>query len=246
MEAITVMKRYEMKYLMDKKQTAFLKEHLKGHMHPDAYGMTTIASLYYDTPDARLVRASMEKPLYKEKLRLRSYGAATESSPVYLELKRKADGIVYKRRAEATLPEVNSFMKGADSLKGDPQIDKELAYFRDFYHNLEPACLIMYDRVAYCGEEGDLRLTIDARPRYRTDDLSLTGSLEGEPLLAEGWSILEIKVQGAMPRWLSALLSQAGIYKTSFSKYGEAYRLEAMKKQNKTIVMAKTKKFGAA
>ena len=94
MEAIKVMKRYELKYLMDKKQTAALRKALKGHMQIDAYGLTTIASLYYDTPDARLVRASLEKPEYKEKLRLRSYGLATESSPVYLELKRKAEGIV--------------------------------------------------------------------------------------------------------------------------------------------------------
>ena len=91
---INVMKRYELKYLPDRGQTAWLISRLKGHMEPDRYGLTTIASLYYDTPDRRLIRASLEKPEFKEKLRLRSYGPATEASPVFLELKRKASGIV--------------------------------------------------------------------------------------------------------------------------------------------------------
>ena len=245
MEAVQVMKRYELKYLMDRTQTAFLKAQLKGHMQIDAYGLTTIASLYYDTPDARLVRASLEKPEYKEKLRLRSYGLATESSPLYLELKRKAEGIVYKRRIEATLPQVRAFMAGADALEGNPQIRKELAYFRDFYQNLEPACLVLYDRRAYCERDGDLRLTIDEWPRYRMEDLSLTHSLEGIPLLEEGWCILEIKVQGAMPLWLSAALSQAGIYKTSFSKYGEAFQRE-VRREDKNLILTVPKIFGAA
>lgn len=245
MEAIKVMKRYELKYLMDRKQTAALRKALKGHMQIDAYGLTTIASLYYDTPDARLVRASLEKPEYKEKLRLRSYGLATESSPVYLELKRKAEGIVYKRRIEATLPQVRAFMAGGDALAGDAQIRKELAYFRDYYQNLEPACLVLYDRRAYCEREGDLRLTIDERPRYRMEDLSLTHSLEGIPLLGEGWCILEIKVQGAMPLWLSSALGQAEIYKTSFSKYGEAFQREALK-ENNSLIMTAPKIIGAA
>ena len=87
--AVSVMQRYELKYLPDRGQTALLVRGLKGHMEPDRYGMTTIASLYYDTPDSRLVRRSMDKPDYKEKLRLRSYGRATQDSPVFLELKRK-------------------------------------------------------------------------------------------------------------------------------------------------------------
>lgn len=246
MEAITVMKRYELKYLMDGKQTDLLKKQLAGRLQADAYGLTTIASLYYDTPEGRLVRASLEKPAYKEKLRLRSYGLATESSPVYLELKRKAEGIVYKRRIETSLSQAEQFMAGADALRGDPQIRKELAYFRDFYRNLAPACLILYDRRAYCDGCGDLRLTIDERPRYRMEDLSLTRSLEGLPLLDEGWSILEIKVQGGMPLWLSALLNEAGLYKSSFSKYGEAYRLEQLKQPDKTIILPAPRTCGAA
>ncbi len=221
-----VMMRYELKYLMDRGQTAFLVRQLKGHMESDRYGKTTIASLYYDTPDRRLIRASMDKPDFKEKMRLRSYGPATEHSPVFLELKRKASGIVYKRRVRSTIPEVRAFFDGENELFADRQISRELNWFRDSYEPLEPACLILYDRVAYFEPNGDLRLTIDFNPRYRMEDLRLTGDMEGNPLLAEGDAILEVKVQAAMPLWLSAILDEGQICQSSFSKYGEAYRKE--------------------
>ena len=222
--AIDVMKRYERKYLMDRGQTAFLVRSLMGHMEPDRYGMTTIASLYYDTPDDRLIRRSLEKPDFKEKLRLRSYGRAAEDSPVFLELKRKASGIVYKRRVQTALPEVRRFFAGENGLFGNRQICRELEWFRDYYEPLRPACLIIYDRAAYFEPGGDLRLTIDFNPRFRMEDMDLTGSMDGEPLRPDGDTILEIKVQEAMPLWLTAILDEGQIYKTSFSKYGEAYR----------------------
>ncbi len=223
---INVMMRYELKYLMDRGQTAFLVRQLKGHMEPDRYGKTTIASLYYDTPDRRLIRTSMDRPDFKEKMRLRSYGPATEQSPVFLELKRKASGIVYKRRVQSTIPEVRAFFGGENELFADRQISRELNWFRDSYEPLEPACLILYDRVAYFEPDGDLRLTIDFNPRYRMADLRLTGDMEGNPLLANGDAILEVKVQAAMPLWLSAILDEGQICQSSFSKYGEAYRKE--------------------
>ena len=221
---IVVMKRYEMKYILSPEQTAFLKEKLIGHMELDKYGLTSIASLYYDTPDYRLIRTSIEKPPFKEKIRLRSYGIATEESPVYLELKRKAYGIVYKRRVETTIPLVHRFFAGEGDICSPGQINREITTFRDYYKTLVPACLIIYDRTAYFEPDGDLRLTIDENPRYRTDDLTLTKSMEGKSLLADGWTILEVKVQEAMPLWLTAILSEGKIYKGSFSKYGEAYR----------------------
>lgn len=222
--AVTVMKRYELKYLLSGEQTEFLKKRLEGHMEVDKYGKTSIASLYYDTPTYQLIRTSVEKPLFKEKIRLRSYGIATNESPVYLELKRKAYGIVYKRRVETTVPLVNKFFSGEGDICSPGQINREITTFRDFYKTLVPSCLIIYDRVAYFEPDGDLRLTIDENPRYRTDSLSLTESMDGISLLDEGWTILEIKVQDAMPLWLASALSDGNIRKASFSKYGEAYR----------------------
>ena len=143
--AVTVMQRYEMKYLLNERQTVTLQQQLDGHMKIDQYGLTSIASLYYDTPDARLIRASLDNQEFKEKLRLRSYGLATNTSPVYLELKRKFDGVVYKRRVQSTIPEIAHFFSGADTL-GTGQIPRELGFFRNHYEPLAPACLIIYDR----------------------------------------------------------------------------------------------------
>lgn len=226
---ITVMKRYELKYVLTKEQTDFLCEKLKGHMEIDKYGLTSISSLYYDTPDYRLIRTSIEKPLFKEKIRLRSYGIATEESPVYLELKRKAYDVVYKRRVQSTIPAVTKFFDREGDICADGQIAREISYFRDYYENLVPSCLIIYDRTAYYEPDGNLRLTIDYNPRYRTDNLNLTTNMDGISLLSEGSSILEIKVQEAMPLWLTSILSEGKIYKGSFSKYGEAYRQQALK-----------------
>ncbi len=244
--AVTVMRRYEMKYLLDGRQADFLRRRLEGRMRVDEYGLSSIASLYYDTPDARLVRASLEKPVFKEKLRLRAYGLATEDSPVFLELKRKYDGVVYKRRVQTTCPEAARFFAGAALAGGSGQIRKELEYFRDRYGTLRPACLVVYDRTAYFEPGGDLRLTIDEKPRYRTEGLTLTESLSGEPLLDGGRSVLEIKVQGAMPLWLSAILSEGKIFKCSFSKYGEAFRRELGKRKENAIPFAAPGVPGAA
>ena len=230
-EPIVVMKRYELKYLLDSAQTDFLVKSLEGHMKLDQYGRTSIASLYYDTPNYQLIRTSVEKPLFKEKIRLRSYGLATRESPVYLELKRKAYGIVYKRRVQSTIPLVEKFFAGSGDICAGGQINREITYFRDYYQTLVPACLIIYDREAFFEPGGDLHLTIDYCLRYRVDHLDLTTSMDGLPLRPPGHTILEIKVQEAMPLWLTHILDEGQIYKNSFSKYGEAFRQQLLNAQ---------------
>ena len=221
---IVTMKRYELKYILKPEQVNALKQGLVGHMEIDSYGLTQIASLYYDTPDYRLIRTSIEKPPFKEKIRLRSYGLAKEDSKLFLELKRKAYGIVYKRRVVTTQRDVDKFFNYEGDICADGQIAREISYFRGFYKKLVPSCLIIYDRTAYYEKNGDLRLTIDFNPRYRVTDLNLSTSMDGIPLLPEGYAILEVKVQEAMPLWLTKLLCENKIYKGSFSKYGEAYK----------------------
>ena len=226
---VVVMKRYEMKYILSGSQTEYFKKAVEGHMKIDKFGLTSIASLYYDTPNYRLIRTSIEKPPFKEKIRLRSYGIATEQSPVFLELKRKAYGIVYKRRVQSTIPLVDKFFRGVGDICAGGQINREITTFRDYYENLAPACLIIYDRIAYFQPGGDLRLTIDHNPRYRYDNLDLTTSMDGNSLLPQGSTILEVKVQQAVPLWLSEILTKGKIYKGSFSKYGEAYKQQLLK-----------------
>lgn len=232
---IVVMKRYELKYILTPEQDEFFREKLRGHMEVDKFGLTSIASLYYDTPDFRLINRSIEKPLFKEKIRLRSYGLSTSDSPVFLELKRKAYGIVYKRRVQSTIPLVEKFFSGDGDICAGGQINTEIKYFRDYYRTLVPACLIIYDRTAYFEPGGDLRLTIDQNPRYRTSDLDLRVSMDGISLLPKGYSILEIKVQEAMPLWLSSILDEGKIYKASFSKYGEAYKQQMINTYRKEL-----------
>lgn len=226
---VVVMKRYEMKYILSPEQTDYFKKSVEGHMKIDKFGLTSIASLYYDTPNYRLIRTSVEKPPFKEKIRLRSYGIATNESPVFLELKRKAYGIVYKRRVQSTIPLVQKFFDGEGDICAGGQINREITTFRDYYESLVPACMIIYDRIAYFEPDGDLRLTIDHNPRYRYDQLDLTKSMDGESLLKNGYTILEVKVQQAVPLWLSEILTKGRIYKGSFSKYGEAYRQQLLK-----------------
>ena len=225
MDVITVMKRYEMKYVLNKEQLDYLKSALIGHMEVDQYGKTSIASIYYDTPDFRLIRRSIEKPAYKEKIRLRAYGVVERGEPVYLEIKRKCQGIVYKRRIETSEIDVSRFLNHDDDVLAEGQIAKEIAYFRDYYQNLEPKIMISYDRTSYKEIEGDIRLTIDENPRYRTYDLNLHTSMDGQSLLPLGSAILEIKVQQEMPLWLADILDKGKIYQSSFSKVGTAYQM---------------------
>ena len=227
-DAIVVMDRYELKYVLSKEQVNDLVNALEGHMKIDKYGKTTIASLYYDTIDSRLIRTSLEKPKFKEKIRLRSYGMGDNNKTVFLELKRKAYGVVYKRRVETTIEDANDFFNHKVDIVAEGQIAKEVTYFRDYYGKLIPKCLIIYDRVAYEEENGNLRLTIDYNPRYRIDNLRLDYSMEGIPLLKEDEAILEIKIQDAIPLWLSHILDKYKIFTNGFSKYGKAYEKQIL------------------
>lgn len=226
--AITLMQRYEAKFVLTREQLAYFLSAIKGRMELDQYDRTSILSLYYDTPDYRLIRTSLEKPEFKEKIRLRSYGLASKESPVYLELKRKSKGYVYKRRVVSKLPDIEAFFKRQRTLCAEGQVAREISYFRDYYGNLVPACLIIVDREAYAEIDGNTRLTIDYSPRYRVKDFELDSG-DGTPLLEEGKVIVEVKVEGAIPLWLSKALDGGRIYKCSCSKYGLAY-IDQLKK----------------
>lgn len=226
---INVMKRYELKYRLSKDQLDYFLERIKEHMKVDKYGLTSIASLYFDTPDFLLINRSIEKPKYKEKLRLRSYGLANKDSKTFLEIKRKNEGIVYKRRITLLEEEALNFIYNKE-LPSKSQISRELESFINQYSSLEPKYLVIYDRLAYYQEDSDLRVTVDINPRYRNYDLNLHTSMEGTPLLEDGGAILEIKVQHSIPLWLTEILTQGKIYQTSFSKVGTAHKEEMKKK----------------
>lgn len=235
-EIISVMKRYELKYILNKEQVAYFQKEISKHMKIDKYGLTTISSIYYDTPSCTLINKSIEKPLYKEKIRLRSYGLAKENSPVFLEIKRKNEKIVYKRRIVTTEKKVELFFN-KDEEFGKEQISRELQAFKEKYGVLEPKYLIIYDRTAYYQDNSDLRITLDMNPRYRIEDLNLHTSTDGIPLLGEGEAILEVKVQHSVPLWLAKILNEGRIYQNSFSKVGTAHKREMGKMAKKEILV---------
>ncbi|MBR1749423.1 MAG: polyphosphate polymerase domain-containing protein [Ruminococcus sp.] len=219
-----IFERIEKKYLLNKKQYSELLEVLDGRFQVDDYGKTTINNIYYDTPDDLLIRRSIEKPVYKEKLRVRSYGRADSDTKVFIELKKKYKGVVYKRRTSMALKDSYSFLACEQQPGKSPQIENEIQYFMGFYKGIAPAMYIGYDRIAMFGlENHDLRITFDTNIRYRRTDLRLDKGSHGEMLLDDGQVLMEIKIPGVMPLWLSKELSRLGIFPTSFSKYGSAY-----------------------
>lgn len=219
----TVFKRYEIKYLISKAQQEQIKNRMCEYMNCDKNGVSSICNIYFDTPSFLLIRRSMEKPVYKEKLRLRSYGVAQEDSVVFLEIKKKYKSVVYKRRIDMKEKEAMDYLCESKSII-DTQITREIDYFYSQYDSLQPAVFLAYEREAfYTKDDPDFRITFDENILCRDYDLSLRSGIYGEPLLNKGMVLMEIKTGSALPLWMAEILSKNQIYKTSFSKYGNAY-----------------------
>ncbi len=231
--AIATFKRYELKFKLTKGQFEALYPKIIKEMEPDAFCRNgrhyTVHNIYYDTKDNALIRASIAKPIYKEKLRLRSYTVpAAPESKVFLELKKKTAGVVHKRRAVVTRQQAYNFIALKKSPHGESYIDRqvirEIEYF--FSHNdVYPAVYVGYKRIAFFGKEDkNFRLTFDYDITTRRHDLLLEKGMYGKSLLLDGTYLMEVKISGALPLWLAGALSELEIYKTSFSKYGTEYK----------------------
>ena len=252
----TVFKRYELKYMITREQKDRILRAMEPYMVQDKFGRSTIRNIYFNTDDFILARHSIAKPDFKEKLRIRSYAAASPDSTVFVELKRKFDQVVYKRRV--ALPE-NFAMKWTQGFAGrlgselaalPTQMTSEINYFLNYYGTLRPTVFLSYDRLAYrmrdipaAGSQSDihrngtgtgssmpavqtapdLRVTFDENILFRDYDMSLGSDIYGTPLLEDGKVLMEIKCSGGIPLWMTQVLSEEHIYKTSFSKYGTAY-----------------------
>lgn len=230
--AIEVFNRYENKYMLDWNTFERLQLRLAEYMEPDAYNKEhetyTISNLYYDTPDNQMIRSSLMKPKYKEKLRLRAYGVPEMHSKVYVEIKKKCNSLVNKRRSALTLGEAYSFLN--TSALPEPhswqnrQVLREIQYILQSYE-LEPALYLAYDRRAYFGTgDHDLRVSFDHNIRTRRRELLLECGDYGRPLLEAGQWLMEIKSAQSIPVWLCRILSEYKIFPTSFSKYGTEYK----------------------
>ena len=217
-------KRTEKKYLLTAEQYEALWERMSPYLEPDDYPLSTVCSIYYDTDDYSLIRHSIEGPVYKEKLRLRSYNVPGQEDPVFVELKKKYKGVVYKRRVQLPEREAAAWLNEGRRPAQDGQMLREIDWF---LHSVRPRAKVYLacDRLAWrAKEDPELRITFDESIRWREDRLRMDQGGDGEELLPQGHVLMEIKLPEAAPLWLAHLLSELEVYPTSFSKYGTCYK----------------------
>lgn len=229
--AIEVFNRCEKKYLVNEDMYKKIVDDILPYMDMDKYNKDnqfyTIANIYFDTEDDLLIRQSLEKPIYKEKLRLRGYGVPNMNDKVFLEIKKKYKGIVYKRRTQLKLAESYDYFNYGYIEKKEymnQQVINEIDYMINRY-KLVPKLYLSYDRKAFfCKEDDDFRLTFDTNVRTRRDDLRLEAGSYGEQLLKQGELIMEVKASKGIPLWFVECLSKNNLYPVSISKYGTEYK----------------------
>ena len=228
----TVFERTEKKYILTLSQRSKLISAIREHISEDEYGESTICSLYFDTDNFQMIRSSVEKPIYKEKLRLRSYSTPKHDSNVFLELKKKYNGVVYKRRRTLTYDSAMNYIDHG-VLPDDSQIMREIDWTMKYYRGLKPKMFIAYDRTAYYSNtDRQLRITFDRNVRFRDTELDLANGSFGEVILDRSLCIMEIKALKAMSLWLTETLDKLGVFPGSFSKYGTAYQITEERKNN--------------
>lgn len=217
-------KRVEKKYLLNENQYSRLKEILIQHMIPDDYANYTICNIYFDTDTDLLISKSIEKPYFKEKLRLRSYGAPKDDSTVFLEIKRKVNGVVFKRRIAMPYKNMIEYLKTGNHEGFSGQVFNEIDYFIKYYHPV-PKVYLAYEREAFRGKTDEtLRITFDSKIISREQNIALSENTKCTSLLKNGQKLMEIKANDAMPVWLCTALSALKIFPCSFSKYGMVYK----------------------
>ena len=229
--------RREKKILYDASLTEPLKQRIEEYMNADPYNKDgrpyTICNLYFDNVNNDVIRNSVQLPKYKEKLRLRSYGTPDLDTKVFLELKKKLNGIGTKRRAKLTLAEVYEFLDGRKYPENTKYINTQVLREIDYYLShtpVEPVAYVSYQRYAYFGKEDqNFRITFDFDIITRRHDLSLESGRFGAPLLPDNLALLEVKFAGAVPLWFVKIMSEFGLSFHTFSKIGTDLKKTVLK-----------------
>lgn len=236
-----IFKRVEKKFIINSRQRNYILDALASRLVPDKFGASTISNIYFDTDNFSLIRTSLAKPVYKEKLRLRGYGKITDDTNTFVELKKKFKGVVYKRRINLPYSGAYDYLYNGAPLEKESQISHEIDWFRQYYTGLEPKMFISYNRTAfYDKNDPDLRITFDTDITWRDYDLDLKKGVYGQKLTQPGEYVMEIKLKDAMPLWLCEILSAGRIYQSSYSKYGNAFlqmERQMTESQNNNIVI---------
>ena len=228
--------RYEKKYLLSAEAYEDLFARLEPHIEPDDYPRSTVCSIYYDSDDYRLIRHSIDAPVYKEKLRLRSYNVPGDEDTVFVELKKKYKGIVYKRRVALPEARAAAWLAGTGRPERESQMTREIDFFLSSYRP-EAKVYLACDRTAWrAKDDPELRITFDRNIRWRQTELDLRLGSQGEPLLRDGQVLMEIKIPSAAPLWLARMLSECALFPTKFSKYGVCYKEHILDDTIKEVV----------
>lgn len=240
--AISTFKRYEKKYLITKEKLEKILPSLLEYMELDPFCLNgneyRIYSIYYDTVNHDVIRQNSSGPVYKEKMRIRSYYDVHDpEDTVFMEIKKKSEGQGNKRRIKIKLKEVEPFVNEGILPETKnylaQQVAKELKYYLE-KNQVRPALYVQYDRLALFGKEDkNFRMTFDRNVRTRRHNFVFGESDEDELLLPNGEYIMEIKILGAMPLWLTKILSENELYSHGFSKYGVKYKRDAKEKKLK-------------
>lgn len=225
-----VFERREMKYLLSMADYLALRRLMGSYMQEDEYGRTAIMSLYFDTSDYQMIQSSMAGGDYKEKFRLRSYGTPDPEQPIFLELKKKIERVVYKRRISIPYRTIHQVISPGQIrvidrplTANEAQIQREIQWVFDRYR-LEPKVLVIYDRIAmFKANDAEFRVTFDFDVRYRTDDVTMADGSFGQPITADFDVIMEVKAMGAYPIWFSDIVNKLRLVRGRFSKYGYIY-----------------------
>ncbi len=223
MNSNKIFARYELKYLLSKEQFESIISLIENYMQRDNYFDVSIRNIFYDTSNYYLIRNSLEKPEYKEKIRLRSYKTVKPDDDVFVEIKKKYKQRVYKRREIMSYEKARLFFDKKIA-PNDLQITKEIAYSLNYYQDLKPVIFLAYNRLAYTSKDDTkLRITFDRNIIWRDYDLDLTKEIYGNLLIQTDVVLMEVKTNLGLPRWLLDFLGENKIYKQSFSKVGNVY-----------------------
>lgn len=236
--AIATFKRYEKKYLITKETYDKILPTLLEYMDYDPFCLNgneyRIYSIYYDTINHDVIGDNSAGKEYKEKMRIRSYYDKKDpEDTVFMEIKKKSQGVGNKRRIKLKIKEIEPFVNegilpdtGDDYLSS--QVAKELQYYLKT-NKVAPALYVQYDRFAFFGKEDkNFRMTFDNNVHVRRHDFVFGERDDDEFLLPPNEIfIMEVKILGAMPMWLATLLSENELYSHGFSKYGVKYKRDA-------------------
>ena len=231
--AITIIDRMEQKYFVSFDKYNKLMKLINNKLVKDKYFSERIYNIYFDNDEYEFMTKSLDKPLYKEKVRLRSYETKDKNSNVFLEIKKKFQGHGNKRRVVINYNEAKDYIDNKIIPNTNKQIMGELDYtFKK--NNLKPKISLTYDRLSYAFKEDEsYRVTFDTNIRYSNKKVDLV-DLDDEYCLFNDGYIMEVKTLKGYPSWFIKALNELKLYPVSYSKVGEAYK--ELKERNELYV----------